>query len=114
MLSKIERQFVTILDLKNDSFIRNANYEQVKEFLIKPTKKLSEALAELGEGYRKYKGKSKMNVNTDVINNVQHIVGKVQVPNSKEDRLKMEEIINEYIIILNSKKDEVRSFLLRR
>jgi ParB family chromosome partitioning protein len=113
MLSKIERQFVTILDLKNDSFIHNANYEQIKEFLVQPTKKLSDALAELGEGYGKYKGKSKINVSIDVLNNVQHIVKMTQVPHSNEARLQLEEIINEYIIILNSKKDEIESFLRR-
>ncbi|CAM3605935.1 MULTISPECIES: ParB/RepB/Spo0J family partition protein [Paenibacillus] len=113
MLTKIERKLVTILDLKSDLFIRNANDEQIKDFFIQTTKKLSDALADLGEGYEMYRGKSKRNVNIDVINNAQDIVGKFPTPHTKEARLLLEDIINQYETILISKINELESFLQR-
>ncbi len=113
MLSKIEKQLVTILDLKSDSFIRVANYENIKEFLIQPTKKLSDALAELGEGYGIYKGRSKINASIDVINDVQNIISKLQNSRAKEAHLQFEEIVNDYIEIIASKKNELESYISR-
>jgi len=113
MLSKIERQQVTILDLKNDSFIRIANYEQIKEFLLQPNKKLSDALAELGEGYEKYKGRSKKNVSIDAINHAQNIIEKFQVPTANESSSQLEEIIDDYRKIISSKMIELEAFIRR-
>jgi ParB family transcriptional regulator, chromosome partitioning protein len=104
MLSKIEKGLIGILDLKNDSFIYKASNEQVKNFLMEPNKKLSEALLELDGHSKRYRGKSKIKAYINEINNATDIIKRLGPPGNTEECIKMQRILKDYNnLILNLK-----------
>lgn len=113
MLAKIEKNYVTILDLKSDVFIRNATPEQFIFFLSKPTRKLSEAIAELGEGYVNYKGKNTYKTNKEIIQNIKHIITAIPIPLqiNKQERMDIVNLLEQYKQIVADKGNELEAFL---
>jgi ParB/RepB/Spo0J family partition protein len=106
MLNKIEKGLVGILDLKNDLFIHKASNEQVINFLKEPNKMLSEALLEIDGDSKRYRGKSKINAHVNEINITKDIIKRLGLPGNREERTKMQGILNGYhTLILNLKND---------
>lgn len=111
MLAKIEKNLVGILDLKNDSFIHNASNGQIKNFLLDPNKKLSEALLEI-DGYKKrYSGKTKMKAYVNEINYVNDIIKRLDPPGNVEERKRMQSILNDYNSRILKLKAHVQAYI---
>lgn len=111
MLTKIEKGMVGILDLKNDSFIQKASNEQVKRFLMEPNKKLSEALHEIDESSKRYRGKSKLNSFVNEISNVNDIVKRLGAPENEEEYTELKGILNDYNALILDLKANLQPYL---
>ncbi|GGG17602.1 ParB/RepB/Spo0J family partition protein [Paenibacillus aceti] len=106
MLQKIEKKLVGILDLKTDTFIREANDEQIKKFLKNPDAKL-----ELSEYSKKYRGKSKVRTYIEEIKNLGVIFEQVNFLEFKEDNNKLMKEVDVCLLTIQELKNDLERYI---